>query len=190
MTQQLNNASTGTAGTVQPLTSYAVNLALKVDVVPAAGVLTIDLIDGNSNVIQDAQGNNNSFAVTLSGATTSWVFHSGVFRMPRALPAAMFLRIRLSTGLSSGSNLFIDHLAMGALTRLYNGGPGRAIFSGNANFISGDGWDMTTTNDFGGSSNLATFQWLFERLFGMRSLGLLLPSAVSSPSIGDTLITS
>ena len=124
MTQQLNNASTGTAGTVQPLTSYAVNLALKVDVVPAAGVLTIDLIDGNSNVIQDAQGNNNSFAVTLSGATTSWVFHSGVFRMPRALPAAMFLRIRLSTGLSSGSNLFIDHLAMGALTRLYNGGPG------------------------------------------------------------------
>ena len=65
-----------------------------------------------------------------------------------------------------------------------------AVFSGNVNFIENDGWDMTTTNDFGGSSNLATFQWLFDRLFNMRSLGLLLPSTASSPTVADSLITA
>jgi hypothetical protein len=109
--------------------------------------------------------------------------------LPRVLPATVRLRVRVSTAISSGTNIFIDRLAMGTISALYTGGPGAAIFSGNVPFIQGDGWNVTTTNDRGGSSNMGTFQALFDRLFNMRALGLLLPSS-GLPTIADTLISA
>jgi hypothetical protein len=53
---QTFNSSTGTVGTLKPDTAYAVNFWAKVDVVPAAGVLTVDLVDGSNTVINDDQG--------------------------------------------------------------------------------------------------------------------------------------
>jgi hypothetical protein len=189
LSQVFSSLATGTAGILQPLSSYAVNFALKADGVISAGVLTVDLYDTvAATVVQDAQGVNNSFTVTLSAVTGSWVWHTGVFRLPTFIPPTTVLRVRITTGLA-GANLYLDHLGMGALTRTYPGGPGVAVFSGNQEFIQGDGWDMTTTNDYASASNLSTFQWLFDRIFGLRNIGLLLPYA-GSTLIADTLITS
>jgi hypothetical protein len=54
---------------------------------------------------------------------------------------------------------------------------------------NGDGFILTATNNYGGASNLSTWQQLFERLFGMRALGLVLPSS-GGPTIADSLIST
>lgn len=184
---QTFNSSSGTAGKLKPLTQYAHSFAIKADVVPASGVLTIDLIDGSNAVINDDQGIANSYTVTLSAISTSWAKYTGVFRTPKVLPSTMKLRVRLSTVLPSGSNVFLDHMAMPEMTRLYLGGPYLSIFSGSTAFIKDDYWSIATTNDRGTATYQATFQTLFDRLFNMRQYELMLPSA-ASPTIGDTLM--
>jgi hypothetical protein len=187
---QTFNSASGTAGVLTPQTSYAVNFAAIVDVVPAAGVLTFDLTDSLGNVLNDAQGNACSFTVAVTTMTTSFAMYSGVLRAPRAFPSGTTtyrLRMRVSTGISGGSNLWIDHLAMKDLTSLYAGGPGAAVFSGSTKFVAGDGWNIAQTNDRGGASYCATFQAVFDKFFGTRALGLLLPSN-GAPTISDGLI--
>ena len=83
--------------------------------------------------------------------------------------------------------MYIDRLALAAATLAYNGGPYLAVFSGSTPFQKADSWTVNTTNSRGGASYNGTFQTAFDRLFNMRSLGLLLPSA-ASPTISDGLI--
>jgi len=193
ISQQFDSSS-GTLGSVSSLTSLAVNFRIKADVVPASGILKVELVggatSGSLSVLNDAQSNANSATITLSGVSTSWVAHNVIFRLPRVLPAIVKLRFVLTTAVPSGSNIFLDSAAAALLTPLYPGGPGCVVFSGATPFINGDGWLVTTTNDRGGSSFNATFQTMFDRFFGMRALGLLLPSTASSPTIADTLISS
>jgi len=188
---QTFDSDSGTTGELEPSTSYAVNCWMKVDNASATGVVKIELVDGSNTVVNDDQGAANEVSQTIDNLTTSWVAVNGFFRTPRALPETLKLRIRTTTVLSNTHNLFIDRLALAKATPLYDGGPLAAVFSGQttAKFVEGDGYTLATTNNFGGASNLSTFQQLFERLFSMRSLGLLLPSD-ASPSIADTLITS
>lgn len=188
---QLFSATTSALGTIQPvapLTQYALNFWTKVDVVPAAGVLTIDLIDGSATVINDDSGTANSFAVTLSGVTTSFVVRNGFFRLPRVLPSSIKIRVRLSTGLSAGSALFIDRMCLTPSAPLYDGGPEVAIFSGATPFIQPAGWNITTTNDRAGTTYATTWQTFFNRLFQMSQLNLLLPYS-GAPTISDALLT-
>lgn len=106
----------------------------------------------------------------------------GMFRTPRALPPSVRFRIRLSTALSSGSTLTIDRVALAEPVSLYVGGPKAAVFAGSVNPVVGDEWTIRVLNNRRGG-----FQTAFDRLFGMRSLGLLLPSNVT-PTIPDSLI--
>lgn len=198
LAQQFNNAA-GTTIALQPDTAYVVNFWIKADVVPASGVLTVDLVDGTNTVINDDQAVANSLAITLSGITTSYVAKNAFFRTPRSLPSAVKLRVRISTVIPGGTNIFFDRLAFTQGVLLYTGGPYGAIFSGQttAKFVGPagglnaypDGFTLTTTQDYGGASNLSTFQQLFERLFGMRAMGLLLPSS-GAPTVADSLIST
>lgn len=179
------------AVTLAPLTQYAFCCRMLADVVPAAGVITIDLVDGiGGTVVADEAGTNNSFTVDCTALTTSFTAVTGVFRTPRVLPAAIYLRIRISTGVSSGTSIFIDHAALGAMTELYAGGPSAAIFSGKVPFRAGSGqvlpdrFTLTATNDRAGE-----FQEWFDRNWDMRGKGLLLPSVTdASETQADTLI--
>jgi hypothetical protein len=67
----------------------------------------------------------------------------------------------------------------------YQGGPYVAVFSANTNSIIGDQYTVTVSNDYGGG-----FQRGFDKLFNMKSLGRLLPSATGAivPTIPDSLI--
>lgn len=174
---------------LSPLSQYAFNLWMLADVVPAAGVITVDLVDGIAGtVINDEQGTANSFTITCSTLTTSFVAKNGVFRMPRIMPPLVYLRIRISTAVSSGTSIFFDHASLVEMAELYKGGPSAAIFSGKSSFYAGDVqvnpdyFTITTANDRAGS-----FQEWFNRNFDMVGKGLLLPSA-SSGTISDSLI--
>lgn len=186
--QEFNN-STGSPVALSPSTSYAIAFRARMDVAPAAGVLTVELVDSGGTVINDDQGVANSFTVNLVTLGTSFVSQTGVFRLPKSVPSVVRLRLRMSTALSVSRNLFVDHMAMGRVTTLYDGGPGLAAFSGNAKFVIGDYFTLTTTNDFGGSSNLSTFHWLLDQLFGLRSIGVLFPVS-GAPTVPDTIITA
>jgi hypothetical protein len=189
---QLFGAATsllGTTVTVKPDTQYCLNFWAKCDVVPAAGVLTIDLIDNTNTVINDDQSVSNSFAVTLhTGITTSFAAYNGFFRLPRVLPASVSLRVRLSTGMSGGSNLFIDRMCMTPSTPLYQGGPEAAIFSGSIPFIRPDGFNLTMANNRATATYGTTWQAFFSRLFPMTQFGLILPYS-GSPTILDSLMS-
>lgn len=191
---QTFGSDTGTALIPASLTNYAYAFKIKVTGGPAAGVLTVELTDStNANVADDA-GTPNLATIDLTMASSSWAdpvaaTGSFVFRLPRVVPTGLKLRIRLSTALSVGSSVFLDHEAMTPMVDLYPGGPSAAVFAGAIPFAVRDGWTVTGANDRASASYLATWQALFDRWFGMREMGLQLPFA-GLPTIADTLITA
>ncbi len=182
------DSTTGTEGTVSSLSTYAVNFWIKRDGVVTTGVLTVELVDDTGTVITDDAAVANSYTITLSGLTTSYAASNRVFRLPKNPPDVIRIRFRISTVLA-GANVLIDGLAFAEMTPMYTGGPVFTVFSGVVPFVGGDGWGIVNTNDYGGSTFCATFQTGFQRLFDMRSMGMLLPSA-TSPNISNTLITA
>ncbi len=183
--QEFNSASVVAP---EALASYAANVWLaKPSGVISAGVLVVELVDDTGTVTQNAQGANNSFSVTLSTLGSTFAAYNGVFRLNATPPSVVRLRFRLSTGLA-GASFYMDDACLAAMNGMYAGGPGFVIFSGATPFAGGDGWNITDTNDYGGSSDLATFQTGFNRLLNMAGNGLLLPSS-GSPNILNTLIT-
>lgn len=172
---------------VTPYTSYPVNLWLRAAAgTVSAGVMTVALVDSSLAVINDDQGTPNSFTVALTALTTSWAAFNGVFRLPHVPPATVRLSLRISTGLT-GDDIYLDDVCLVAATAAYPSGPGFTVFGGNVPFAAGDGWDVTAANDAGGESYLTTWQFLFDRLFGTRPTGLLLPSSLT-PTISDGFI--
>lgn len=172
-----------------PWTSYAVNLWVRKKgsgAAPTAGVLTVELVDDVGTVVNDEQGVANSFAIDLTATTATYTSYSGVFRLPRVPPSTVRLRLRVST-LITGHGAVVDDVCLTAVTAAYPGGPGFLAFGGNIPFAAGDGWDVMATNDAGGESYLTTWQFLFDRLFGTRPTGLLLPSSLT-PTISDGFI--
>ncbi len=182
--------TTGSDGsTVSPeaVSSVAHNVWLKRVGVVTAGVLTVELVDDTGTVINDDQGVANTTTITMSALTTSYVAHNIVFRLPSNPPDVVRFRYHMSTALT-GANVRMDSAALAQMTAMYVGGPSFAIFSGAVPFKGGDGWAIANTNDYGGATFAATFQSGFDRLFGMKAMGLLLPSA-SPGNILNTLIT-
>lgn len=173
----------GTQATLTPNTQYALNLFLKVSSVPAAGALAIDLTDGSNNILNDAAGNPNTLSIALTAATTGFVAYNAFFRTPAVVPSSGYrLRVRLSTALTSGVSAYFGHIGFSPATQLYPGGPFVQLWSGYPNFIANDSLTLTTANTYASKWAL-----LLDRLFGMRSLGLQLPSS-ATPTIADSLI--
>lgn len=180
---QTFGSSTGTLATILPDTQYALNFWLKADVVPAAGTLIVELIDQNNNVVADDQSTNNRLTITQGGITTSYVAQNVVFRTPKVLPSTIKLRIRLSVAITAGSNYFIDRMALNQMTQIYPGGPWFSVFSANTKLIAGDSYTVAITNTYG------VFQQYFERVFGLRNLGVQLPYYTGSgTNINDNLV--
>lgn len=178
------SAGAGTTATLKPATVYGFNIWVYVDVVPAAGVFKVDLVDGSNAVINDDAGTANTLtqAITaLTGATYTNI--SGFFRTPSNIPATMKLRLRLSTALSVGSKLNIDFAAMGESTQLYTAGPYVNAFRASTDLSYNDTWTIAITNDRAG-----IFQTWFEQAFDMSAMGLILPSAAAGNTVNENLV--
>ncbi len=179
------------AVTLSPLTRYAFSIRMLADVVPAAGVITFDLVDGiGGSVVADEAGTNISSTVTCSGLTTSFAARSMTFTTPQTLPPITYWRIRISTAVSGGTSIYLDHACLIAMTELYAGGPCVAIFGGNIlpeaknGTSDGDYLTLTIANNYAGE-----FQLYFERNFQMAAKRLRLPSdSGGTETINDSLI--
>lgn len=187
-TPNTNGNSGGTSLVLYPLTVYALNLALKVSSVPAAGVLQIAITDGSNNVVTNFQGVQQLLSIPLTGATTSFVLHNIFFQTPAQNPSTGYrLQIKLTTALSTGSTAYIGHVALTPAVQPYKGGPYVALFSGTPNFILQDTFSVNVANQYNSRWQLA-----LERLFGVRSLTLQQPynqiPSAATPTIADSLI--
>lgn len=178
------------AVSLQPQTAYAVSLWAICDVIPGAGVITIDLVDGvGGTVVQDAQGANNSLTFNASSLTTSWQHLEDlqasecVFRTPAVLPVVCYFRIRISTAVTNTRKVFFDNVALAPMTELYAGGPLLAAFAGATSSGIGDSWSIATTNDRAGLVR----EWC-QRNFDMATLGLMFPTS-GSPTVPDSVVS-
>ena len=197
--------TTGSSVTIAPETVYHFYAKVKADVVPAAGVISFSLTDGSGTVLNDNAGNANTITTTVSGyGGTTYQTVTGSFRTPTVMPTNVRLRVKATTPITTGSNVFIDYLAISEPATqgnnyggLYPGGPYLSVFRGDVdlvNFVSptiGDYWTIAIANDLGSSSPTPlSFQPLFWLLFNMPSMGLILPSAGSGGETEvDTLIS-
>lgn len=176
---------------LQQANQYACNLFLRTGATaPAAGVLTIDLIDEDNNIVNDNNGIANSFTIDLTGLNTVYTAYNGVFRTPTIMPDSLFIRMRLSTPLTNGALCYIDKMSLGLMTQMYTGGPYVSVHAGNVPFENGDYAAITITNSRGSGGTLNTFQTLLFRLLYPYVLTneYIFPSS-SSPSISDNLIS-
>lgn len=181
------------AVTLSPKTCYAVNAHfLRGSGTISAGVITFDLVDGiGGSVIQDDAGGNNSFSFNASDLTTSWknldtlVTAETVFHTPTILPNRMYFRWRISTAITSGTYVWVDHMAMSEMSEVYAGGPYLSVFTGSTEWKADDKFTVAIANDRAG----AIQEW-YNRSLGMSSRGLMLPSnSGGSETIADSLIS-
>ena len=177
--------------TLVPLVSYAFAIWVKRSTSAAAGQVRIELVDASGSVTTDEAGTSNTVSIDITSTDyDAWKAVTGVFRTPRAIPTTgLFMQIRTNTDISGGVNVFFDNFSLTPVAVPYAGGPGIAVFPGATPFAVGDGWSVALTNNAGGATYGATFQRLFDRLFGMREMGYVLPSD-ASPTLADSLITS
>jgi hypothetical protein len=174
----------GTPAVLKPDTQYAGNVWIKTSATPTAGAAEFSLVDGSNAVVNDDQAVANLATRTLTNVGTTYVNFNFVFRTPAVLPSALKLRVRLSTAIDSGKSVYFGRLAFREMAPVYAGGPHVAGFSGSAKVIAGnspDAWTFAVTQTWG------LFQQYFERVFGMKALGLTLPNS-GTPTVADTLI--
>lgn len=189
LTQQFG-VSTGTPVGLRQSSQFSFNIFLRMSGAAITnGVLTIDWIDRNGTVIQDAAGRDNSVDFTLSNLNTVYSPFNVSFRTPIIMPDTMFIRYRLSTALNSGSSIYLARSTMGVMQQIYANGPYVCCHSGGSNFVIGDYSLNTITNSRGVGGTQDTWQTAFMKLLNpfVLSNGYLLPSS-NTPNISDNLI--
>lgn len=146
----------------------------------ATGVVKIEVVDGLNGSVIDSQ----ALTLTVENITAA-TFRSAwmTVRRPAANPAA-WLRVRASTALNDGKSVWIDEMSLVKGTQLYAGGPWVAAVATRTDPALDATWTLTATNDRAGQ-----LQTWFDRAFDMAGLGLLLPSAVATNLIPDSVIS-
>src|SRR5690606_30018032 len=164
----------GTVGRLQPGTVYALNFwACRSAGLSGDGVIQVDLLDDTGTVIADDAGTDNTITVTAASLGESFSPCGGFFRTPSVMPDSYKIRVWMSEAMDdAGASVYLTRFALTPATQLYAGGPYAAVFSGKDKFIVGDRFTLAVSNDYG-----SDWQLMAERLFGMRELGLQLPSS-------------
>lgn len=185
ISQVFDDAGAGTGGELLPNTVYAIDIVTKVSSAPAAGALRVSLQTAADVVMTDDASTNLSMTIDLTAETSSYAHHTAIFRTPRVIPAGAQFVVELTTAITNTHSLYIDEVAMAPATRLYSGGPFVGVFKGADKWVEDDRIVLTITNDAAGA-----FQQAFERIFGMRAMGLVLPyDAGGTETVLDTLIS-
>lgn len=191
ITQTLNSAG-GSNIALLPNTVYHLAFWGRKTTSLAAGVLSVQLVDGSNAVITDDASTNNATAFTLSGWTTSYVGKSASFRTPKVLPTTYKLRLILTTAATNGESFYLADMSLAAATQAYTGGPYLSAHGGSTAPVAATGtnaadkWTAAISNDYGGL--MQTYAW---RVFDMPTLGLILPSdSGGSETIADSLVSA
>jgi hypothetical protein len=173
---------------VQPDTVYFLNCWMRKANSLATGVLRLALTDATNTAVNDDAGNANSISQTLNSLTTSFAPVQAVFVTPKALPSAVRLNMKLTTGISTvGGRAAIDRMALVTPTPAYGstrGGPRLAVFSGSTPFLVNDSFAVTVANNYSGLWQLMVWQLFDPGLYGYQFPYSGGGSAISASLIG------
>lgn len=191
--QAFDNGTTGTVGSLDPLTQYASNTWLRRGgSAITQGTMIIDWVDANGVVINDEAGTPNSHTIDLTGLSTVYTPYNTAFRAPRVLPVTAFQRWRWGTGagnaLNNGGTVYVDRGGLAEMQQLDTGQIYLASFSGSIPFTEGDVAVVTVTNERGGSGSLDTFLTLLYRLFPEVREVDFIPPYSTTPTVLDSII--
>lgn len=182
-------ANKAPSSTLAPNAQYFLGVRLKASSA-LTGVLRFSVTDSAGTVVTGGDGSPMRVDINLNTVSTSaFGAHGGWFKTPILVPSGAKIKMEVQTAISGG-NLYVDWLSLSAPTALYAGGPLAVAIAGVANFAQTDYFTLTTTNNYGGASNLATWQWFWDRIFLYlpRTRNLYLPTS-NSPTIADSLLT-
>lgn len=190
------SAGDGTTVALKPSTVYAFNCFVKMSTTPSAGVIAFKLWNTDpavDAVISDDNSTANTISKALTSVSTSYVAVNGFFRTPSNLPDTdkISLRIALTTALDNSKYCLVAGMALAEADQLYTGGPYFKAFRGDDPALLNDSWTITVSNNSSGifgSMSGGKIQTMTEALFGMRQLGLQLPSS-GSPTVSDSLVS-
>lgn len=182
--QEFADSTNGNSYSLLPSTVYAFNCWVKMSATPGAGVLAATLTDSSGTTMTNDASASQQITKDLTGVSTSWVNFGGFFQTPSVLPSTPhYLKLHLTTALSSSRTLYIDDATFILPTLTYIGGPYLAVFPGATATVKNDTFSVTVANDWGGK-----FQKYFQIFFDLRNLGLQLPSS-GSPTIDEALVS-
>lgn len=167
--QKFGDSTLGTGGSLEPLSQYSFCIWARSDgTAAAAGQWTIDLVDVNGNVVNDAgiPGIANSLTIDLTTLAIPYRPFRLMVRTPLVLPSTLYWRMRHPTGnaLTNGRSVYFDLGGLGLANQVYTGGPWVGVHSGSVPAKNNDLATITCTNSRSGGS-LNTFQTLLFRLF-------------------------
>ena len=172
--------------TLDPQTTYFAHAMIKATAAVTTGTLDLSLVDSpGGTVLQDLEGSNNTFNVTLSTiGTTDWYHLAGFFRTDDDLPSSTYLRMNCGTAIDASGTIMVDSVILKPASQLYAGGPFYELVKGETQFALNDTVTFAVNNNYSGEIQ----QW-FNRFYGLKSLARQLPHS-GSPTYADTLITN
>lgn len=178
--QQLSSA-------VAPNKSYCLNLWAMMSSADASGVVRFRLTNSAGTTLTNDATTSLSYTRNTNGQIgTSMTQVSTFFQTPRNLPSSggVWLEIGFTTAPANTKVLYIDNVGLVEAAPLYSGGPLVAAFSKSTANAVRDTYSVAVTNSLGYNS----FVRALDRIFGVRALGVYLPTS-GSPTINDNLIS-
>ncbi len=167
-----------------PDTVYFVHVRHKKSNTPVAGVVRMAIVQGIGGAVtvnSNGEANSKSFNATNSEILTDFTGGWFSFRLKPIETQPAYLEIDVQN-LAAGTSYCLDDIAIVAGQELYPGGPYVGAVLGVTPPLITDTWTLLATNDRAGQ-----FQEWFDRMFDMKTKGLLLPTS-GSIAIPDSLI--
>jgi|TARA_R110000824_G_scaffold41446_4_gene123303 hypothetical protein len=166
-------------GSLAADTCYFLSFRVRRTGAASGGAIKVDLVDGvGGSVLTDTAGTSLTKTVTASGISTgSWDFEFMRFSTKTTEIGAVYVKLYVSSAITSTASIFIDQLSIISGRQLYVGGPYVAVMQGKTNPAEDDNWTLTTTNNRAGE-----LQTYFDRMFDMAGMNKYLPTT------GTTLI--
>ena len=156
---------------LRPSTRYGFHIRMARSAGVPNGVITVELVDGTNTVINGATMNVNVVDLSV-GTFKPFMFN---FETPGTMPEVQKFRIRASTAITSGMNIFIDSAILRQVRTLSSRiGLMALAFEGVSEADVADNYVFDVANDYAGR-----FQTYFTKLYGRQ-----LPSA-AAPTIAD-----
>ncbi len=176
--------------TIKPNTVYCIGIWVRDDGTgPAAGVLRASLRDSAENVYNASTSlTTASVSIDLTAVGSTYAFSSITFETPTLLQAGGVtaeLWLDLTTALTTGRSAFVDGVFIAEMKQFGGlGGPFILVTPGDTDFIRGDRFKATITNN-----NEGQFVRGLDRFIDMYSLGKFIRSiADGTETISDTLV--
>jgi hypothetical protein len=170
-------------------TNYAVSFWYQTTSATYTAKLRVALVNGSGTVITDNGSTSQSSTVVdetaLGAANGTWVRAGIVLRTPRNLPTGLALEFRFPSGdvLDNAKSVYLDHVIMSEMERVYDGGPYMAIHSGATDFAIRDAFTNTIAND----KTTTNFVRCLDRAFSLAENGIRL-TVTGTTAINDNQI--